>query len=113
MSIKFEPAMTDNPVFKELQAAFQDAATDILSRPHLEFPKQAEAVRALKEMQYRMMYESGVIDSMPTVSIKWFDVVSGAVELDVCFMERITALSFVYDANESENSAIDSPLDNG
>ena len=111
MSIKFEPAMTDNPVFKELQAAFQDAATDILSRPHLEFPKQAEAVRALKEMQYRMLYESGVIDSMPTVTIKRYDVKSGDVELDVCFTMQIASLNFVYEPKDTENSAIDSPLD--
>lgn len=113
MSIKDIQDMTDNPVFKELQAKLQTAVNGLVYSPTQEADEYMEAVRANREAQYRMLYEAGLIDSMPTVIIRGYDLGKGTVELEVFWPVNTIEFLVKYSEDNTENSAIDSPLDNG
>lgn len=103
--------MTDSPVYKDLEAKLRAAANSLCVNPVPCTAKYVEHHRADLQYQYDMMYEAGLIPTRPTVSVKSFNPQTGDVEFNISFPVTTFEALLQYAEDETENSAIDSPLD--
>ena len=103
--------ITDSPVYKDLEAKLRAAANSLCVNPVPCTAKYVEHHRADLQYQYDMMYEAGLIPTRPTVSVKSFNPQTGDVEFDISFPVTTFEYLLQYAEDETENSAIDSPLD--
>ena len=110
MSIQDIQEMMCHPVFKEIQERIS-AAVDRSFTPVPYSDKMVEITRENLQYQCDMLYEAGMIPARPTVSFKSFNPHTGDAMFDVNFPETITGYLLQYAEDDTENSAIDSPLD--
>ena len=100
----------DYPVFKDIQAKLQAAADSLLDQRPCN-PIGVELLRDDLQAKYDMLYEAGMIPTRPTVAVKSFDPQSGVVTFDINFPMTTWEALLQYAEDDTENSAIDSPLD--
>lgn len=103
----------ESPVYKDMEAKLRDAANSLFVNPFPCTAKYVEHYRADLQYQYDLMYEAGLIPTRPTVYVKSFNPQSGAVDFDINFPVTTFEALVRYAEDETENDAIDSPLDNG
>ena len=103
--------MMCHPVFAEIQEKLRDAADRLFPRPVPYTADYVEHYRAELQYQYDLLYEAGMIPVRPTVSFISFNPQTGDAVFDVDFPEPTIKYLLKYVEDETENSAIDSPLD--
>lgn len=111
MSTKDIQDMTCHPVFAEIQEALRAAADRVFTYSVPYTDEIVERMRENLQYQYDMLYEAGMIPARPTVSFKSFNPHTGYAVFNVDFPETIIEDLLQYAEDDTENSAIDSPLD--
>lgn len=104
-------SIMDSPVYKDMEAKLRAAANSIFPRPVPYTDEIVEHMRGNLQYQYDMLYEAGLIPARPTVSFKSFNPHTGDAVFNVDFPENTIEDLLQYAEDETENSAIDSPLD--
>lgn len=103
--------MTDSPVYKDLEAKLRAAANSVFTRPVPYTDEIVEHMRGNLQYQYDLLYEAGMIPARPTVSFKSFNPHTGDAVFNADFPKNTIEDLLQYAEDETENSAIDSPLD--
>ena len=101
----------DSSVYKDLEARLRAAVNSLFDCQMPSTSTSVEILRTDIQAKYDMMYEAGMIPVRPTVSVTRFILQSGVVDFNVDFPETIIKFLVPYTEDDTENSAIDSPLD--